>query len=331
MIEIASLVQENPRRIVDWANTVRYNGKMNEEDRDITAQMDAWIKEVGKTGLDRDHEISQLVTQTFTPDAMMIPSDLIDTAFDQGSIGEFDDAKVEVAPKNTLHVHDGALGGNVDASYIDAAYVDPTWSHLQVETYIPLVDLRRGGYKTVANLLNMIEEAFEAKRIAAVVSALNGAITSGAPNYIAEATSAPTEASASALALYLADYADGGEKVIFSRNQYIHAINLLTGSTTFATDETKNMYNHDGFIRWYQGCRLFGVPGRNILPDGTVYMPDKIVLGVAGKVGRVITRGDVQVLQNTDINSETLHLKVNGYQFGVAITDVEKAAKIVLS
>ena len=36
-------------------------------------------------------------------------------------------------------------------------------------------------------------------------------------------------------------------------------------------------------------------------------------------------------MQETDINSEKIHIKVNGYQFGTMFTDISKVAKVVLA
>ena len=54
-------------------------------------------------------------------------------------------------------------------------------------------------------------------------------------------------------------------------------------------------------------------------------MPADRVFGVAGRIGQMATRGETIVLQETDINYEKIHIKVNGYTFGYAITNPEKA------
>ena len=52
---------------------------------------------------------------------------------------------------------------------------------------------------------------------------------------------------------------------------------------------------------------------------------------MAGKVGQLTTRGETQVYQETDINSEKIHIKVGGYSFGVMLTAPEMVGKIVIS
>lgn len=328
-VEISSMVKENPVRIVEWANSVQYNRPLSAEDKEISAEMNEWAKNLGRNGFDRDHELSQLIQDTFTPDAVETPSFLLDNLFDEGAIGEFDDLTIEVEPKNTLVAYDGAFGGNVDRSYIDSRHIKPVWKHLQVETDLSLREVRRGGFKTVANLLTYINEAMELKRLAAVIDIVDNAITAGHGGYIEETGARPTETSASALALYLADMRTNGNMMMFGLNKYIHDINMLEGSKDFMTDAIKDMYRNTGFINMYQGCELIGVTSR-AQADGTILIPDKRIFGAAGKIGKITTRGEANVYQETDINAEKIHIKVNGYQFGVSVTDIDKVGKIVL-
>ena len=79
----------------------------------------------------------------------------------------------------------------------------------------------------------------------------------------------------------------------------------------------------------YAGCRLFGLSGVKKLANGNFIIPDKRLFAAAGKIGKVITRGETRTLQETDINNEQIHIKVSGYSFGSVITDISKAAKVV--
>ena len=85
-----SAIMDQSGRVLDWANAVKYSpAELSAEDKEISAVTDAWVKELGKTGFDKDHELSALVTKTFTPDTVSAPSELIDMLFDNDSIGEF--------------------------------------------------------------------------------------------------------------------------------------------------------------------------------------------------------------------------------------------------
>lgn len=329
--EIAEVMSGNGR-VVEWASTIKYdNANLSGEDKEISEVVDAWARDLGKTGHDAEHELAAMITKAIDTETVTTPSILMDRMFDEGSIGEFDDMRGEKEPKNTIKVYESVNGGNVDRSFVDFTVLAPTWTALQAETDIKLEDLRRGGYKTVATMVNYIMEALEQKKVATVFNQIDAAITSGAANYISEATAAPTEASMKALALYMMDVNDDGMPLAFGLNKYIQAIAALDGTTTYLTDAVKNQYNTTGLVRQYAGLELMGLSGQKKLATGEFIVPDKRVFGVAGKVGTMITRGETRVFEHTDIDSEKIHIKVNGYQFGTMITDLSKVAKVVMT
>lgn len=326
-----SAIMSTEGRLVEWANKITYKNTLDAEDKEISSVLDNWAREIGKTGFDANHEISQMVMRAITPDTVEAPSELLDAMFDQDSIGEFDDTYSQVAPKNTIAVYDAVTGGNVYRSFVDFTNVKPTWYNLQAETDISLQDMRRGGYKTVANMVTYINDALEMNKIVRVINLIDNTIVSGNPGYITESGTNVTETSADALALYLADMSLGDTPRIFALNKYIQTIASFDKAQAYATDAVKNQFNNDGFLRQYAGCILTGFSGQRKLANGELVLPDKKVFGVAGKVGRLTTRGETQVYQETDINSEKIHIKVGGYAFGVMLTAPEMVGKIVIS
>lgn len=127
-----SAIMTKDGRLVEWSNKVKYNVDMDAEDKEISAVLDNWAKTIGKTGLDANHEISQMITKAITPETVATPSALIERMFNVGgSIGEFDDSRIEKAPKNTIKVYESMKGGNVDRSFIDFSVLKPTWTELQ--------------------------------------------------------------------------------------------------------------------------------------------------------------------------------------------------------
>ncbi|MEG1999663.1 MAG: hypothetical protein RR015_06580 [Bacteroidales bacterium] len=299
--------------------------------KEVTGLADAWARELGKTGYDKDNELAALITKTFSPEVVTAPSALIERMFDQSTIGEFDDYRIEKAPKNTIQVYDAVAGGNVDRSYIDHTVLTPTWRTLQAETDISLQALRMNGFKTVAELLNYINEALEQRKLSVIFGIVDTAITSSHAGYIdGTAATDPSDTVVKSLALYLNDVTDGEVPFIFGLNKYMQVISGLPGVTTYLTDTVKNQYNTTGRISNYAGCDLIGFSGQKKQADGTLAIPNKKIFGVAGKIGDAITRGETRVLQNTDINSEKIHIKVGGYTFGALIKDIDKVGKIAL-
>ena len=329
-LELSSKMQERGF-LVDWAEHVQYGLELSEDEREASAVMDEWAKKIGERGVDHDNEIAELVRRALTNDVIGTPDELISMMFDESSIGEFDDVYGEIEPKNTIKVYESIKGGNVDASYIDFTRANPTWKELQAETFIKYVDLRRGGYKTVANLVNFMREAFAQKRWSILFNLAAAAVTA-APNLINEATSAPTATSADALAVYLMDIADSGENaVILGQNKYIMAMSKLPAASYNQSDAAKEAWRRYGSIGYYAGQEMRGFSGVRKMADGSLVIPNQVVLGVAGKIGSAITRGETHVYESMDNNAEHVHIKANGFSFGTMITKPEKIAKIVMA
>lgn len=328
-IELSAVLNQK-NRMVEWASKVTYDfANLNTEDKEISKAMDAWVRTLGKNG-DPSQEIAQLIRKAVTIDVVETPSSLIERMFDIDSIGEFDDVASVVDPKNTVKVYEGGRGGNVDRSFIDHKIIRPTWVSLIAETDVSLKDLRRGGYKTVAKLISDITEALEYKKIAKIINIADTAVTTGTAGCILETDTTPSATSAELLSTYLMDVTNGETPIIFGINKHIRAISKLAGAASFASDATKDFYNKTGFVTDYAGCELVGFSGQKKLPDGTLAVPDKRVFGIGGKMGVCTTRGTSNVFQSTDINSEKIHIKVSGFEFGIQITDVSKFGKIVL-
>lgn len=324
--EFASIMELAP-----WARKIVYNLELSTEEKEMTAAADAYWKEMGRTGFDRDQELSALLTRALTPEVVTAPGELLGRMFNEGSIGEFDDTRTELLPKNTLRAHEATLGGNVDASYIDHSVITPVRKSLQIETYITYQDLRKGGYKNVANLVNFAREAFEMKRVSLVMSAVNAAITNGSANYINEASTMPTDTSMLALALYLIDMTDDGMPFAFGLNKYIQAVSNLTKAENNKTDVEKSMWFAKGLLTNYAGIDLLGFSGQKLLADGSYQVPNNAIIGVAGKIGNIDTVGSLNVYETMDNDKEHVHLKMNGFTFAYSIADITKAAKIVIA
>ena len=130
--EIAELMNTKGT-MLDWASKVNYAPKsLSAEETEISEVVDAWAKEIGRTGHDNDLEISNFITKVIVPEVYDMPDALLSTMFDRGSIGEFDDVQINEIAKNTLKAFEAAKGGNVEKSYIDPNAFTPNRKHRQV-------------------------------------------------------------------------------------------------------------------------------------------------------------------------------------------------------
>lgn len=166
----------------------------------------------------------------------------------------------------------------------------------------------------------MINEVF-----AGVASAIVGG-----DQVITAAGTAPTMAEMDALSLYLMDHSEDGTQMIVTRNKYAQAMRRMSGFAQYMSDSMKNDYNRYGLVPMYDGVQIAGISGAKTIGDGSALFPDKLIFGVAGKIGNLDMRGEVRTYQTEDTNDEVTHIKVTGFEFGYALPRIDLAAKIVL-
>jgi hypothetical protein len=197
--------------------------------------------------------MKQNIIKTITDPVYDKPDAFLDSMFNRGSVGEFDDYIINKTPKNTLIAYDAAKGGNVDKSYIDGSVLTPSWKHAQVETEISYAQLRRGGFKNMANLAVFAKEALDNKKIKDAFSALDAAIV-GSDQVFAITGATLTKTVMDQLSLYVIDQADDGDAPFtFSLNKYAQAIANMSGYATYMSDNMKDAFNRYGLVKEYGG------------------------------------------------------------------------------
>lgn len=325
--EIASLMNEKGK-MYEWASKVDYKKSLSAEEKDISQVVDAWARNIGEKGSDPNLELSNFVVKVVQPEIYDVPDELLDAMFDRGSIGEFDDYKLNENPKNTLIAHDAAKGGNVEKSYIDVKAAAPIWKHKQVETEISYADLRRNGFKTVANLTVFAKEALQNKMFFDIFSQVDAAIAGGEQLINAGGSNLTTTAM-DQLSLYLIDR--GENPFTVSLSKYAQQIARMSGHAPYMSEEMKNSFNRYGLVDFYNGVRVGQISGAKRTGDDMQLLPDKRVFGIAGKIGSLDMRGQVRVYETFDNQREQVQLKITGFEFGTAINKIDKIAKIVLT
>lgn len=328
--DIEKLVQQKGQ-MYDWASKISYKRALTPDEENISKVVDAWAKDIGKKGYDSKFELANYITKTITPAVYDRPDALLSAMFNRGSIGEFDDFVIDEEPRNTLKAYDAAKGGNVPKSYIDTRVYKPTWTHKQIETEVSFADLRRGGYKTVANLATFAQESLMNAMIADVFNLLDDTIT--ATNQTVTLTGSTLDkTSLDTLALYVLDEVDSGDTpFIFSLNKYAQAIANMANYTSFMSDQMKDDFNRYGLIKEYDGLAISGISGAKRTATGELLVPDKRIFGVAGKIGELDMRGSIRVYESPDYNQEKYNLKITGFEYGTCITRPQKVGKIAFS
>lgn len=325
--EIASVLNDGSK-VYEIAEKVYHNLQLTNEDKEVASMLDAWAKEIGRKGRDNDFEISEFVRKTIQEEVYNTPDELLDTMFDRGAVGEFDDTQYDVVGKNTFLAYESADGSVVDKSFIDYRALNPSYKKFQVATQLTFTDLRKNGFKSIATLTTYAKEALQNKLFNDVFTQIDTALVSG-DNVFSATGALPTATEMDALELYLLDRDTNAVAVGLSK--YIQAVQKLANYNQYMSEGMKTEFNRYGIIPYYQGLRLAQISGAKKQGDGTLLIPDKRIFGVAGKIGNLDMRGEVNVYQNMDVQNETIDLYVKDFEYGVAITKPENVAKIKMS
>lgn len=326
--EIASLMNQNGK-MYEWASKVEYKQTLDTEEKEISQVVDAWAKKIGQTGRDSNGEIAAFIQKTITPEVYDTPDEILDLIFNRGSIGEFDAKTYEIAPKNTLVVHEAAKGGNVDKSFIDIGSAVPVSKHLQTETELRYSDLRKNGFKTIATLTTFMRESLRNSLFYDILSKADTLIAGGDQLITDGSNTAPTAVSMDKLAAYLLDR--GENPLAITLSKYAMAIPSMSGYASYMTEDMKGKLNRTGILDLYKGVQIAQVSGAKKTGQGQLLLPDKRIFGIAGKIGDLDMRGDLRVYEDFDNNNEKVKIKLTGFEYEVAFTDIEKMAKIVLT
>lgn len=298
------------------------------EETEASKDLDHYFKEVGRRGVDPNHEVAAFTQEVINEEIYNTPDELLDMMFDQGDVGEFDDYELYKEPKNTLIAYEAAPGGNVERSFLDISLLKPTWKNRQIETDITLAELERNGWKTVSKISEFSVSAFKNTMFNDLFAIIDAAIATGAENCITEAGATLTQASVDAAALYVQDRTDNG--VFVARSKYIQAISKFSG---FHSQEMLNELNRSGRLGIYDGVDLYPISSAKKLGDGSHLIMDKRVFGIAGKIGRLNMKGAVKTYQDTDNNKEKIHLMFKNFTYGFAFNKdtLENVVKIALA
>lgn len=314
--------------LFDVAEKVEYKRDLTVEEKEIAEISNSWAKEIGKKGSDPDCTIAEFVNRTVQEELYNSPDELLDRLFNRDSIGEFDDTEGYSDLKNTLVAHEAAKGGTVDRSYIDLSAVKPIWKNRQVETDISYVDLRKNGFKAVATLTTFMKEACQNALFHDVFSMIDAAIVGG-EQLINVGGATPTIESMDKLSLYLNDRSD--DSVIVTLNKHAKEIRRMPDFAQYLSSEMKDEFNRYGLAKTYDGIDIAGISGARKDGRGLLMLPQKRIFGIAGKVGNLDMKGEIHVYQDMNNQAEKVHLMLKDFTYGVMLTNLERAAKVVLS
>ena len=326
-IEVAELM-ETPGVMYDVAEKVEYKRNLSTEEKEIYEISDAWCKEIGKTGCDEKKEIAAFVNKVVNEEIYNAPDELLDSMFDRGSIGEFDDEEFTKTPKNTLEAHEAAKGGTVDRSYIDFTAITPITRNRQIETDLSYVDLRKNGFKSVATLTTYAKEALQNALFYDVFTMIDNAIVGG-EQLVTAGGKVPTQVAIDAFNLYLLDRDPSAVAVCLSK--YAQALGRMDGRSQYMSDAMKDEFNRYGLVNFIDGVRIDSISAAKKTGRGQLMLPDLRIFGVAGKIGGLDMKGELHTFEDLDNSNEKVIIRVKDFTYSVGITNIENCNKMVMT
>ena len=326
-IEVAELM-EKPGVMFDVAEKVEYKRNLTNEEKEVFEISDAWAREIGKTGNDKDCEIAAFVNKVVNEEIYNAPDELLDSMFDRGSIGEFDDEEFIKTPKNTLEAHEAAKGGTVDRSYIDFTAIKPITKNRQIETDLSYVDLRKNGFKSVATITTYAKEALQNALFYDVFSMIDNAIIGG-EQLVTAGGKVPTQTAVDAFNLYLLDRDPAAVAVCLSK--YAQALGRMDGRSQYMSNAMKDEFNRYGLVNFIDGVRIASISGAKKTGKGQLMLPDLRIFGVAGKIGALDMKGELHTYEDMDNSNEKVIIRVKDFTYSVGITNIENCNKMVLT
>ena len=326
-IEVAELM-EKPGVMFDVAEKVEYKRNLTNEEKEVFEISDAWAREVGKTGNDKDCEIAAFVNKVVNEEIYNAPDELLDSMFDRGSIGEFDDEEFVKTPKNTLEAHEAAKGGTVDRSYIDFTAIKPITKNRQIETDLSYLDLRKNGFKSVATLTTYAKEALQNALFYDVFSMIDNAIVGG-EQLVTAGGKVPTQTAVDAFNLYLLDRDPAAVAVCLSK--YAQALGRMDGRSQYMSNTMKDEFNRYGLVNFIDGVRIASISGAKKTGKGQLMLPDLRIFGCAGKIGALDMKGELHTYEDMDNSNEKVIIRVKDFTYSVGITNIENCNKMVLT
>lgn len=323
LLEISEM-EKQPKVVTNWAFKVKNNKPLNEDEEDLCVVAEKIAQGVSNGDMPLA-SLSAFVRRSLIPEVENAPDEILDMMFERGTIGEFDAYQTYEEPVNTLNAIEGGQYGNVDKSFIDYRKLAPVTRHLHIATDTTMAKLRKGGYKSIAELVVMAEEALKNKMFNIMFNAADEAITQSITSAPGLTLGAMDDASS-----YLKQY--GSNPAMLGLSSVLEKANRLEGYKEYMSEDMKNEINKYGILSLHNGVRLVPFKDSRKLADRvTTVFPSGKVLGIADKIGWLDMRGSLRIFPTVDTNGEKIDLKITGYDFTYCITKPENICKITIS
>lgn len=293
MIDLKQVIDENPKEMLFWArNVVKAHDnrdiKLSEREEQISEAVNGFVKDVWKFNSTGDKEkIAALVLQIIEPEIYDYPNEILQKLFDDaGAVGEYDKVIVRQSPLNTLVARQAAKNtGNVEKSYINFKKGNKYEDFLEIETELPLSNLRRDGAYGIALLTMYALEEFTRKQFKLITEFAFGLVKNGGDNY-AECAGTVTGTAVKDLIKYLlGECVEGKPELLTLSDLGMDICDAL--DINYYSSDMKDELNNVGFLTKVRGADLVTIKKGKKTGDGSTLLPEDTILGFAGKIGKI--------------------------------------------
>jgi hypothetical protein len=322
-----------------WAKNVYAKNVLRDKDIELSEEEEAFsqvvngmVNDAWKYGKTEAREsIAQIVVDIIEPVVFDVPNEVLSQFLtDKGSYGEFDMVRIRKSPKNTLVARQVAnRTGNVDKSYLDITEGNTMETVLQIETEIPMSNLRRDGATGVATLAMYAIEAFDKEKFKAILAYVDKLVTGG--SQVFGVTGSWTAGAAQSLTDYTYDNAvTGKEPLVVGLSNRLREMCRAVGAD-FYSNTMKDALNNLSLLQVLNGCKLVPILKGKKDGEGNTLLPENRVFGFSGTIGEMYTKGQMITRTSEEMNGEKINFKFTGVEFGICITDTQYISKITIS
>lgn len=270
-----------------WAKNVYGGVELSEEEMAFSAAMNDVVNKAWKYGSTQaKEEIASVVLRIVEPEIFNVPSEILAELFTQSAYGEFDKVKVRGSYKNTLVARENAARtGNVDKSYIDFVKGTIVEKNLQIETSIPMSNLRRDGALGVATLAVFALQSFQDKIFTLAMELIDGLVQGGENAFTY--SSAMTKSAFDEITGYAVDNCFEGTPTVIGLSNVMREACKVSGMENYFSESMKDKLNAVSTLDVYNGCQLVTVKAGRKTGEGATLLPAGLLIAICGKIGRM--------------------------------------------
>ena len=300
-------------RVVLSATAKTASGRvLSAEEKDVKAALEPALREMARCGMKPDdkYALAAFIQSVVQRDAETIPDEALSQCFAESSIGEDDYVETVMPPENTLVAYEAAQGGNVPASYLNPENVGLKTKNLQIDTFVTYRNMRNNPWNSVSALTEFAGLALRGGMFRTVFGDLDALIT----QVVNGGGAQPTQDEADELAAFA--FSNGlADSALVARAKYIFTIGGFTYASQVAADEA----HRSGVPALYRGVRMLPVRETSGMTANQLF-PDERIYAIAGKIGTLVTRGDVSVFVDEDNKTEQFHIMFKNFVFDWGFT-----------